>query len=279
MPELPEVETVVVGLRQGLVGRSIRGVSCSGKKLRRQLSGRALARASSGARVLAVRRRGKYVIIDLTGGHLLLVHLGMSGRLELASPPAAGARRPAHTHVVLDLGGRPRRELRFVDPRRFGLFAAMRSPDGERCAELRKLGPDPFDARFTPGWLSAALRSSRSNIKSFLLDQRRIAGVGNIYASEALFAAGIDPRRPANRVGETAAKRLSVALRDVLAQAISRRGTSLRDYVDAFGQAGDNQPALLVYGRQGEPCSRCGTAIERIQQAGRSTFLCRGCQR
>jgi formamidopyrimidine-DNA glycosylase len=188
-----------------------------------------------------------------------------------------GAARPAHTHAVFALEGGG--ELRYVDARRFGVLAAYRRDAVLRSRELAGLGPDPLTDDFTAGGLAGALAESRVAVKLFLLDQKRVAGLGNIYVSEALFRAGISPRRRADRIGAARAVELHAAVRAVLEEAVARRGTSFRDYVDADGESGDNQAFLAVYGREGAPCPRCGGAIRRVVQGARSTFYCPRCQR
>ncbi len=287
MPELPEVETIVRDLRARILGRRIRAVWTSGKPLRlaRPIDVEGLRRVVLGQRVEAVRRLGKYVLIDVARGAAaagarggggpgpplpgVLVHLGMSGRLVLEPGDAP---RGAHTHLVLALDDA--QELRFRDPRRFGWIAAGDPVDG--CAELEAMGPDPLGA-LTAAALGEALAGVRAPIKAFLLDQRRIAGIGNIYACEALFRAGLHPAMPAGRTVRRA-DRLLVAIREALELGIQNRGTTLRDYVDALGDGGRNAGALLVYGRAGQPCRVCGTPIRRRVDAGRSSFLCPRCQ-
>ena len=274
MPELPEVETIVRGLDPAVRGRQVERVWGSGQPLHlaRAVDLRGLRKLAVGHAIAGVRRRGKYILIDVGGAADagVIVHLGMTGRLRVQP---AKAERVAHTHVVLGLAGGD--ELRFSDPRRFGWVAPGR-PFG-RVPALRALGPDPLTELDAAG-LAAALDGARAPIKTFLLDQKRIAGIGNIYAAEALFRAGIHPTTPARQVAGRAPELLA-AVREALAGGIARRGTTLRDYVDADGQAGDNASALLVYGREGEPCSQCGALIRRRVDAGRATFFCPRCQR
>jgi formamidopyrimidine-DNA glycosylase len=272
MPELPEVETIARGLDPVLRGRRVEAVWGSGLPLHlnRPVDLRALRAVAAGRAIERVRRRGKYLLIDLHQDRGVLVHLGMTGRLRVQ---AASAPRAPHTHVVFGLAGGD--ELRFADARRFGWVEAGAPLAG--VAALTALGPDPLSELDAPA-LAAALATSRAPVKSFLLDQRRIAGLGNIYVAEALFRAGIHPTTPARRLVKRAPELLD-AIRASLAGGIERRGTTLRDYVDADGRKGDNASALLVYGRAGEPCPRCGAAIRRRVDAGRSTFFCPKCQR
>ena len=275
MPELPEVETIVRGLRPRLAGARVEKVWTSGLPLRlaRPLDVRLLRRVCAGARVAAVRRRGKYILVDLEGAGAsgVLVHLGMSGRLRVYT---ADEPREKHTHVVWSLDGG--RELRFVDPRRFGLVRAARA-GLDTVEELAELGPDPL-TELDVAALAAGLAESRAPVKAFLLDQRRIAGLGNIYVSEALFRARVHPGVEARRVRHRA-EALLRGIRESLEVGIGNRGTTLRDYVDAEGGAGENMDALLVYGREGEPCGVCRTPIRRRVDAARSTFFCARCQR
>lgn len=273
MPELPEVETVRRSLLR-LVGRTVARVATSGLALRAPVDEKRLARACAGARVDGVRRVGKYLLLDFSRGDVLLAHLGMSGRFLFADGDAP---REPHTHAVfaLDGGG----ELRYVDPRRFGFLRACSADEVAESPELRALGPDPLSRAFTVDGFADALSSSRTPIKSFLLDQSRIAGLGNIYASEVLHRAGVSPRRRADRLGRARAERLHRAIVEVLAAAVSRRGTTFRDYVDADGARGGNQFHLAVYDRAGEPCPVCNAAIRRVTQGARSTFYCPACQR
>lgn len=274
MPELPEVETIARDLAATVAGRRVRALATSGLPLRlgRAIDLAGMRRIALGRRILRIRRRGKYLLLDLEGrgGPGLLVHLGMSGRLTVARTRDP---LPPHTHVRVDLGRSE--ELRFVDPRRFGWWAPGQPVDA--LPELAELGPDPL-AELTAPELAHRMASSRAPIKAFLLDQRRVAGLGNIYVCEALHRAGIDPRTPAGR----AARRATVlfdAIRHALESGIRNRGTTLRDYVDGRGASGRNAAALRVYGREGEPCPICATAVRRRTDGGRSTFYCSSCQR
>jgi formamidopyrimidine-DNA glycosylase len=287
VPELPEVETIARGLSPGIAGARVRSVWWSGLGLHlgRPVDVALLRRTLLGKTLLGVRRRGKYLLVDARGPRRpgMLVHLGMSGRLVLA---AAGAPRAPHTHLVLGLGlgrggggggrqERGARELRFVDPRRFGWITAGAPLDAR--PELAGLGPDPL-TELDEATLAARLAGVRAPIKAFLLDQRRIAGVGNIYVSEALFRARMHPGTPGDRVRHRAGALLG-ALRAALESGIRNRGTTLRDYVDSSGAPGDNAAALLVYGREGAPCPTCRASIRRRTDSGRSTFFCARCQR
>jgi formamidopyrimidine-DNA glycosylase len=273
MPELPEVETIVRGLDPIARGQRIDSVWWSGHGLHlaRPIDLRGLRAVAVGRAIAGVRRRGKYILVDLDRARDLgiVVHLGMTGRLRIQ--PASGVRAP-HTHVVFGLASGD--ELRFVDARRFGWVAPGRPL--AQVEALADLGPDALTG-FDAAALAEALSGVRAPIKAFLLDQARIAGLGNIYVSEALFRAGIHPTTPAHRVRRRAAELLE-AVQAVLAGGIARRGTTLRDYVDADGRRGDNAAALQVYGRASEPCPGCGGAIRRRVDGGRATFFCPRCQ-
>ena len=274
MPELPEVETIVRGLGPALRGRRVTSVWSSGLALRlaRPVDVAGLRAVSVKRAFVEVRRRGKYILLvtDEGEGAGVCVHLGMTGRLRVQ--PASEARAP-HTHVVFGLTGGD--ELRYVDARRFG-WVAPGAPLASLPA-LAELGADPL-AELDAGMLARELDGVRAPIKAFLLDQTRVAGLGNIYVCEALFGAGIHPKTPAGRVRRRAPELLA-AIRRTLEGGIARRGTTLRDYVDADGFAGDNAAALLVYGREGEPCTVCGSKIRRRVDSARSTFFCPRCQR
>jgi formamidopyrimidine-DNA glycosylase len=272
VPELPEVETVVRDLRPLLVGRRITAVEVSRLALRKPWSAAWHPRLV-GCRVRAVRRRGKWIVCDLDGGLHLVIHLGMTGQLTVV--PARDPRTD-HTHLVMDLAP-GRRQLRFRDIRRFGsatLFGA--NSELEKFFQASGLGPEPFelDARYWRDRLAATARC----LKAVLLDQRVAAGVGNIYADEALFEARLHPARLANSLAPAEAARLRRAVVKVLTRAVEKRGSSIRDYVGGSGQRGGYQDEFLVYGRTGEPCPRCGGPIEQTRLAGRSTHYCPRCQ-
>lgn len=274
MPELPEVETVVRTLGPLLLNRRIDGVWSSGLPLHMQKNVDVVSlKRVIGGNVTVVRRRGKYILLHVLRGKassVVLIHLGMSGKLMIAP---VSQTRPAHTHVVLSLSRES--ELRFVDPRRFGQFGVASSEAD--LPQIADMGPEPLD-NLSVETFASSLGASRAPIKSFLLDQRRIAGLGNIYVSEALFEAGLHPARPALKLKRHAATLLA-AVRLVLQRGIENRGTTLRDYVDGVGVAGKNQHALRVYGREGEPCVHCASSIRRSVDAGRSTFFCSRCQK
>jgi len=274
VPELPEVEVLRRSLEPRLVGRRITAVEVRIAALREPLDRRALRRWVEGRRILRLRRRSKYLVLDLEGESSLVVHLGMSGRLGLAP-----RRRPpeTHEHVVfrLDRGG----DLRFRDPRRFGLVFAVGTGELERDRHFARLGREPLEAPVDGPALEQVAAGLRAPVKSFLMDARRLVGVGNIYATEALFHARIHPRRSVARISAAGWERLAGAVVAVLESAIRQGGTTLNDFADGEGNPGEFQIELAVYGREGEPCPRCGAAIRRIVQAGRSSFYCARCQR
>ena len=281
MPELPEVETVMRGLRTVLQGRVIRAASVARAGLRWPFP-EGLAERMAGARVEGFRRRGKYMLVRLSGGDSLLVHLGMSGRM-VARPAAERPNAPvAHEHLALETEEGVR--VGFVDPRRFGCvdLVPTKAEDGHRL--LAGLGPEPLEEAFTPAVLAAALAGKQTPIKAALLDQKVVAGLGNIYVSEALFRAGISPKRLAASVAGARALRLVPAIKQVLEESIAAGGSSLRDYVQADGGIGFFQERFKVYDREGQPCEHCPgvppcEGIRRIVQAGRATFYCPRLQR
>jgi formamidopyrimidine-DNA glycosylase len=275
MPELPEVETVRRGLALKMSGRRIARAELRRPDLRRPFPA-ALAARLEGARIGALGRRGKYILIELDVDGLLLLHLGMSGRVTAGS--AALPDMP-HDHVVLTLDDGT--VIRFNDPRRFGLLDYMKRGEADRHPLLAALGPEPLEAGFTGTYLAAVLAGKMTPIKSALLDQRIVAGLGNIYVCEALFRAGISPRRLAGSIGRGRAERLVAGIQSVLEEAIAAGGSSLRDYVQADGELGYFQHRFAVYAREGDPCPGCdcGGAVRRIVQAGRSTFFCAKRQR
>lgn len=274
MPELPEVETVRRGLVRLLSGREVRACEVREPRLRRFPAGLA---DLSGVRLSGFRRRAKYLLADLDGPagapRGLLAHLGMTGRLRVV---AEGAPLARHDHLRFHLDGDE--ELRYEDARRFGFVLATPGPPDDHPA-LAGLGREPLDPDFDGAALHAVCRDCRSPVKVRIMDQRQVVGVGNIYASEALFRAGIHPRRPARRIAATRLDLLADAIAGVLRDAIEGGGATLRDYRDAAGRPGRYAVRLRVYGRTGEPCRSCGTAIRREVTGGRATYFCPRCQR
>jgi formamidopyrimidine-DNA glycosylase len=273
MPELPEVETVVRDLRPVLVGQRIEAVRAGRKRLRKAWS-KKWADRLAGCRFEAVRRRGKWIVAELDSGPLLIFHLGMTGQLTVRSTddPVEG-----HTHLVFTLSDGTR-QLRFRDIRRFGSVTLFDDPRAwETFLHNSKLGPEPFDME--PDYWMTAVRKTDRNLKAILLDQRVVAGVGNIYADESLFVARLDPRWKGKNLKRAEAERLRTAIVEVLNRAIAARGSTIRNYVGGSGLAGGYQERFYVYGRTGEPCRTCETPVERIRLAGRSTHYCPRCQK
>lgn len=270
MPELPEVETTRRGIRGALIGRTIRAFDLRESRLRWPVE-RRLEQELAGQRVLDVRRRAKYLLIDLERG-TLIAHLGMSGSLRVM--PASAA-RIVHDHydLVLDSG----QCLRFNDPRRFGSLHWCTGDPADHSL-LAHLGPEPFDEAFDASYLAARARGRKVAVKLFLMDQRTVVGVGNIYASEALYRAGVRPRRAAGRIRRAEWQKIVDAIRAVLGDAIRQGGTTLRDYLNAEGAPGYFRQELFVYERAGQPCRRCATPIRHLQQGQRSTYFCPACQ-
>jgi formamidopyrimidine-DNA glycosylase len=270
MPELPEVETVRRGLALRMTGRRIVRAELRRPDLRRPFPPD-LAERLDGAQVGELTRRGKYILIELDDSGLLLLHLGMSGRITAG---AANVPPKPHDHVLLTLDDGT--VVRFNDARRFGLLDYIARGQEGTHKLLAGLGPEPLEPGFDASYLNRALAGKMTPIKSALLDQRIVAGLGNIYVCEALYRAGISPRRLAADVVGIRAERLAGAIRAVLTEAIEAGGSSLRDYVQANGELGYFQHRWAVYGKEGKPCPDCTCAegVRRITQAGRSTFHC-----
>jgi formamidopyrimidine-DNA glycosylase len=278
MPELPEVETVVRGLRPKLEGQRLQLVEQRRPDLRFPLPENFAARLT-GRRVERIRRRAKYMLLDLDDGQVLLCHLGMSGRMVIVERAGGAPRQPLDRHDHIIFTTEAGTEIRFNDARRFGMMDLIAAEALDSHPLLRALGPEPLGNDFNGPALAAALKGKRSPIKAALLDQQVVAGLGNIYVCEALFFAGLSPRRQAYTVQGGRAEKLTAAVRSVLARAIDAGGSSLRDYVQANGELGYFQHEWAVYGREGEGCRSCGGAVQRLVQSGRSTFFCPRCQR
>jgi formamidopyrimidine-DNA glycosylase len=291
MPELPEVETIRRGLEPFLLGRRLEYVDCRREDLRVPLPEH-FAERLTGRRVQSLRRRAKYLLLGLDGDETLIVHMGMSGRFTVHPPgrepppnrlfhktPAGGGGDGKHDHIVFRTDQSVR--IVFTDHRRFGLMLLAHTEQLEQHKLIAGLGPEPLDASFTPETLNAAIENKRTPIKSALLDQRVVAGLGNIYVCEALFRARISPTRLAASVAGARAARLAPAIKDVLQAAVRAGGSSLRDYARADGELGYFQHEFAVYDREQQACVRrgCAGAVRRIIQAGRSTFYCPVCQR
>ncbi|ACX52156.1 formamidopyrimidine-DNA glycosylase [Ammonifex degensii KC4] len=268
MPELPEVETIRRQLAEKVIGARIKRVEVRrAAVMTNPIPGLDLL---SGKTITGVSRRGKWLWLSLEGDLALLFHLGMTGQLVWEEE----GELPPHTHLLIELD---RGRLRFTDFRRFGRVRLGKSEEIRDYLE-EKLGPEPLSPAFSVSYLKNALARSRRPIKALLLEQKAVAGLGNIYTDEALFLAGIDPRRPACTLTEDEVKRLHEAIKGVLAEGIRHRGTSIRNYVDAEGTPGEHSLFLRVYGREGQPCPRCGTPIKKIKLSGRGTHFCPHCQ-
>jgi formamidopyrimidine-DNA glycosylase len=281
MPELPEVETIARDLRPQLAGRRIESVHLTRdpairKRLVRYPNATKFVRSLRGRTIRSVERRGKYLVMPLDqDGQRLVVHLGMTGHLRVWEPEEAPVKH-THLRVLLDSG----LELRYDDPRQFGrlLLGTQKELVAGRAFPA-KLGPEPIYGDLTEAEFDKIVKSRRRPIKSALLDQSFLAGVGNIYADEACFRAGIRPSRWTHRLTARERRALYSAIQEVLENSIAARGSSIINYVDAFGVRGGNQEKLLVYGRRGEPCVTCGTPLQGTRLAGRGTVYCRKCQR
>ena len=271
MPELPEVETTRRGIEPHVVGRPILEVVVRERRLRHPVS--ADLETIVGRSPASVRRRAKYLIVDLDQGGALLIHLGMSGSLRITD--AAEAYRK-HDHIALNLQGGT--QLRYHDPRRFGIFLHLASGDPLTHDLLRSLGPEPLSDNFTPDHLRGHCRNRKAAIKTVIMDSKCVVGVGNIYASEALFRAGIRPGIAAKRLSGPKCARLVETIQTVLRESIDQGGTTLRDFVNSDGQPGYFRQRLFVYGRDGEPCRECDTPIRHAVMGQRSTFWCPVCQ-
>ncbi|MGE5404499.1 MAG: bifunctional DNA-formamidopyrimidine glycosylase/DNA-(apurinic or apyrimidinic site) lyase [Candidatus Saccharibacteria bacterium] len=266
MPELPEVETVTRSL-QVIKGQSIEGFEVSPLVLRLQ---EYLAQDVVGQKIRSIERRGKFIVMSLSASRYLVVHLGMSGRLFLSPPDEPLAK---HTHAVLTT--HEKKQVRYFDPRRFGGVWLTFDP----VNVVGNLGPEPLSPEFTEKHLTDKLSTRKIAIKSLLLDQQVLAGVGNIYADEALHRAGIKPDRPANSLTRAEISRLYKAIIETLQLSIEKRGTTFRDYRDGLNQPGGFQDHLLVYGREGKPCHSCGRVLRREVIGGRSSHYCEHCQK
>jgi formamidopyrimidine-DNA glycosylase len=274
MPELPEVETVCRGLEGPLVGRRLTKVTQRRANLRWPFPDN-FANRLEGRTITRLHRRAKYILADLDDGWVWMTHLGMSGRMYIHHGLAPDPGKHDHVLIETDDG----HTVVFQDHRRFGMMDLVPATELGAHRLLSDMGPEPLGNEFNGIVLSNALRGRRTPIKSALLDQKIVAGLGNIYVCEALFHAGISPRRLASSVAGRRAERLVPAIRDVLTKAIAKGGSTLRDYVQASGELGYFQHEFVVYGREGEPCVTCDGTIKRLVQSGRSTFFCSTCQR
>ncbi len=284
MPELPEVETLRRFLEPAICGRRLAAITLRRDRLRYAIPADAI-QALDGARIAAVRRRAKYLLIDLQQDHedaVLLIHLGMSGRLLVDEP---GLQWQPHEHwrmALLDEGGE--RSLRYIDARRFGALDVMAAAEEAGHRLLAGIGIEPLEDAFDGAWLYRQTRDARQRLKTWLMDGRKVAGVGNIYASEALYRARLRPTKVAGKVGRSACDRLASAVREVLQDAIADGGTTLRDFVSGDASPGYFRQRLDVYGRAEQPCHRCeaqgrSSTIRQTVMQGRATYHCPRCQR
>ena len=270
MPELPEVETTCRGITPYVHGQTVRAVVVRQPRLRWSVP-RALVTQLPGQTIDQITRRGKYLLLGTRAG-TVIIHLGMSGSLRVV-PQSTAPGKYDHVDLVFKNGDC----LRLRDPRRFGAVLWTRT-DPARHRLLAHLGPDPLSAAFSGEYLYRRTRGRRRAIRDFLLDGREVAGIGNIYANESLFAAGIDPRRAAGRISRPRYGRLAQAIRATLRRGIAKGGTTLRDFRDSHGRPGFFQLTLKVYGRAGEPCGRCGKTVRAQPLGGRRVFFCPRCQ-
>jgi formamidopyrimidine-DNA glycosylase len=272
MPELPEVETIARTLAPAVCGRVVAGIELIFKPLLRR-GGRKALEGLIGRRVLGVRRRGKMLLIECEGGRTLVFHLKMTGQFLFAR---VGEARDKHTRLVMRFED-GKNELRFRDVRKFGFLLCIEGHSEASCAELACLGPEPLDVGLAE--FAATLKPRKGRIKSLLLDQTKIAGIGNIYADEMLFDARIHPETPASALGAAIVERLFESMHKILTLAIAEKGSTLHDYRDAEGKAGNFQFFHKVYDRKGEPCVVCSAPVRMIRIGGRSSHFCPKCQR
>ena len=270
MPELPEVETTLRGIKPHIIGRKISEVNVRNRNLRWPVSRKVYSLA--GSKFIHIKRRGKYILIDVNDG-TLLIHLGMSGSLRIVKYDQE-FRKHDHVDIKMDSG----KSLRYHDPRRFGCFL-FHSGNVNNHKLLKHLGPEPLDEEFCGEFLYSKSRGRNVSIKQFIMNAQTVVGVGNIYACEALFFSGINPKRSASKISRERYNKLAENIKMVLQSSIKMGGTTLRDFVNEVGEPGYFKQSLMVYGREEEQCTKCDKAISRIVQTGRSTFYCSSCQR
>ena len=273
MPEMPEIETLARQLRKALMGKHIAEVRLSGLPLRKPIEN-TFASKLRGRTIRKILRCGKYIVVELEPKAFWLIHLGMSGRILYRTRQRKGCK---HTHAVFRFSDFS--ELEYRDHRRFGLLAAYEVLHPGQIPEIHSLGKDPLSAGFSGKWLWTQLQKSRTEIKSFLLNQRKLSGLGNIYVCESLFFSRLHPARRCYSLTLEEAARLANAIRRVLRAAIRHNGTSFSDFTDSDGKPGENQHYLAVFNREGEKCARCGAPIKRMRQGNRSSFYCSHCQK
>lgn len=274
MPELPEVETIRRSLESLVTGLSFTEVGLMTPKIVRSPSPQDFIDNLTGKKIRRIGRRGKYLLVNLSENLTLAIHLRMTGRLVYA-PRETPANK--HTHAIFRLSNGS--ALFYSDMRRFGRMSLMETGRLDAWPGLRDLGIEPLDEGFTRDYLKKELKRRRTRIKPLLLDQTFLAGLGNIYADEALHRARISPEKPASNLTPREIARLYTAIREVLEEGIANRGTSFKDYVDGLGQSGSNQETLRVYNREGKPCLSCGKPVTRVKLGGRSSYYCPKCQK
>jgi len=274
MPELPEVEVIRRGLQTHLPGRKVVEITAGNKKLRLPVPRKNLKKYIQGARVESVARRAKFLLIAMDNGAYLIIHLGMTGRLGMFR---AGSSMSKHDHLRLQLDNSM--QLRFNDSRRFGSIQVLAPGSDFTNSMLADLGPEPFDPEFTPAYLQDYASGKSRPLKNFLMDSRVVAGIGNIYACEILFHAGLNPEKQVYRLSLKEWTKVVESSRYILQKAISCGGTTISDFVNESGQSGYFQLELQAYGQQGRPCRSCSAAIVKKTMAGRSTFFCPKCQK
>jgi len=274
LPELPEVETIKRTLTPLLMGKKISQVNTIREDVIKHPQAKQFVQEITDRNIVNLSRRGKYLTITFADGNRLVVHLRMTGRMLYCSP--LDEQKP-HTHVIFGLSDG--NELRFSDVRRFGCLWLLESMEEDCCTGMVKLGPEPFDEQFCPQYLADLLAKKKTTIKQALLDQRVLAGLGNIYTDEVLFRAAMHPQMICSQISLLKVQKIVIAVRAVLTEAIQHKGTTFRDYLDGMGEKGAHQLALFVYQREGELCRVCKTPIQRIKVAGRSTFFCPNCQK
>lgn len=274
MPELPEVETVCRGLQQSIKGAIIDQVTLRRKNIRTAIPA-GFAQQNAGARIVSIKRRAKYILIQLDNAHILLIHLGMSGRIKVLNN--LPKQLDKHDHVLWHL--QDGRMVIYNDPRRFGVVTICKNKDIMNHPLLKGLGVEPLEAAFSAAYLLEQCKRRKQSIKPLLMDQKIVVGVGNIYASEALFDARISPERPANTLTLSDCKRVIESVRKVLNAAIKSGGSTLRNYQNSAGEEGYFQHKFQIYNRHKEACFICKQPIMRIMQAGRATYFCKKCQK
>jgi formamidopyrimidine-DNA glycosylase len=274
MPELPEVETVCRGLEKILVNNRFQDIILNRKNLRVPIPSN-LAQDLHGKKIINIKRRAKYILITLENDIILIIHLGMSGRLTAYDTPRSNDLK--HDHVIFRLDNNI--ELVFNDPRRFGLIEICSLPYMKEFYLFKELGPEPFDEKFSVDYLQHALKNKKQPIKTAIMDNKIVVGVGNIYACESLFRSNITPNRPASSLDKKELEILITNIRQTLNDAIRAGGSTLKDYMTVNGESGYFQNKFFVYGRDNKECFACSSPIAKIRQGGRSTFFCSKCQR